>query len=150
MTAQEVRAEKAPAKRSGSELESKQGKTSIANSVVQKIAAMATREIDGVHELGRGAARAMGAMRERIPGSGGATRTQGVAVEVGEKQTAVDLDIVVEYGVSIPDVAEGIRRNVISTIERMTGLEVVEVNVSVDDVHVPGEEAEEAEPSRVE
>jgi uncharacterized alkaline shock family protein YloU len=57
----------------------------------------------------------------------------------------VDLDVVVEYGVSIVDVAGGVRTNVISAVERMTGLEVVEVNIAVDDVHLPDEE-DEAEP----
>jgi uncharacterized alkaline shock family protein YloU len=60
----------------------------------------------------------------------------------------VDLDVVVEYGVSIVDVAGDVRTNVISAVERMTGLEVVEVNVAVDDVHLPDEE-EESEEGRV-
>ena len=61
-------------------------------------------------------------------------------VEVGERQAAVDLDVVVEYGVSIVDVAGAVRTNVIGAVERMTGLEVVEVNIAVDDVHLPDEE----------
>jgi uncharacterized alkaline shock family protein YloU len=131
------------------ELVSAQGKTSIADSVVQKIAGIATREVSGVHKLGGGAARAFGSIRERIPGSSGPSVAQGVAVEVGEKQTAVDLDVVVEYGVSIPDLAQAIRRNVITSLERMTGLEVTEVNVSVDDIHLPDEDDSEQEPARV-
>lgn len=125
------------------ELVSEHGRTTIADSVVQKIAGLATRQVDGVYQLGAGTARALGAIRERIPGSGGVSQTQGVAVEVGEKQAAVDLDVVVEYGVAITDLAEGIRRNVITSIERMTGLEVAEVNISVDDVHLPEEEGGE-------
>jgi len=131
------------------ELVSSQGKTSIADSVVQKIAGIATREVSGVYKLGGGAARAFGSIRERIPGSSGPSVAQGVAVEVGEKQTAVDLDVVVEYGVSIPDLAQAIRRNVITSLERMTGLEVIEVNVSVDDIHLPDEDDSEQEPARV-
>ena len=71
---------------------------------------------------------------------------QGVGVEVGETQAAVDLDIVVEYGVSIADLGRSIQRNVKNSIERMTGLEVVEVNINVDDVHMPesGEQPSEA------
>lgn len=125
------------------------GKTTISDSVVQKIVGVATREVSGVHQLGTGSARAFGAIRERVSGSGGVSRTQGVSVEVGEKQTAIDLDVVVEYGVSITDLVRGIRRNVISSVERMTGLEVSEVNVSVDDVHLPGEEEEESQEPRV-
>ncbi|NUV38420.1 Asp23/Gls24 family envelope stress response protein, partial [Streptomyces sp. KAI-27] len=69
----------------------------------------------------------------------------------GEKQAAVDLDIVVEYGESISDVARQIRSNVAQAIGQMTALEVVEVNIAVDDVHIEGEEDEDEEqsPSRV-
>lgn len=120
------------------------GKTTIADGVVAKIAGMAAREVPGIYSLGAGMARAFGAMRERVPGGGGGA-TRGVKVEVGERQAAVDLDVVVEYGVSIVDVAGGVRTNVISAVERMTGLEVVEVNIAVGDVHLPDEE-EEAQP----
>jgi uncharacterized alkaline shock family protein YloU len=112
------------------------GRTQIADTVVSKIVGLAAREVSGVHALGGGASRAFGAIRERIPGASSSV-TQGVAVEVGQRQTAVDLDVVVEYGVSIADLARAIRRNVVTALERMTGLEVVEVNVSVNDVHIP-------------
>ncbi|WP_432042714.1 Asp23/Gls24 family envelope stress response protein [Streptomyces cadmiisoli] len=121
------------------------GRTTIADGVVAKIAGTAAREVPGIHNLGAGMARALGAMRERVPG-GGSGVTRGVKVEVGERQAALDLDVVVEYGVSIVDVAGDVRTNVISAVERMTGLEVVEVNIVVDDVHLPDEEEEEAEP----
>jgi uncharacterized alkaline shock family protein YloU len=134
---------------SSTELVSAQGKTSIADGVVQKIAGIAAREVSGVYKLGGGAARAFGAIRERIPGSSGPNVAQGVAVEVGERQAAVDLDVVVEYGVSIPDLAQSIRRNVITSVERMTGLEVTEVNVSVDDIHLPEDDEPEQQESRV-
>ncbi|MER5971952.1 Asp23/Gls24 family envelope stress response protein [Streptomyces sp. NPDC002055] len=122
------------------------GRTTIADSVVTKIAGMATREVPGIHALGAGMARTLGAVRERAPG-GRPSVTRGVKAEVGERQTAIDLDVVVEYGVSITDVAADVRENVISAIERMTGLEVVEVNIVVDDVHLPDEE--EPEETRV-
>ncbi|MFQ3560330.1 Asp23/Gls24 family envelope stress response protein [Streptomyces gramineus] len=121
------------------------GRTTIADGVVAKIAGMAAREVPGIYNLGAGMARALGAMRERVPGGGGGV-TRGVKVEVGERQAAVDLDVVVEYGVSIVDVAGGVRANVISAVERMTGLEVVEVNVVVDDVHLPDDDEEQTEP----
>lgn len=114
-------------------LVSEQGRTSIADTVVSKISGIAAREISGVHDLGGGTARAVGAIRDRIPGSR-TNMSQGVGVEVGERQAAVDLDIVAEYGVSIADLATAIRRNVISSVERMTGLEVTEVNITVHDV----------------
>ncbi|MBM7804681.1 putative alkaline shock family protein YloU [Geodermatophilus bullaregiensis] len=136
---------------SGTQLTTTQGRTTIADTVVSKIAGMATREVNGVHRLGGGVARAFGAIRERIPGSGGPNVSQGVSVEVGETQAAVDIDIVAEYGVPIADLASGIRRNVISSLERMTGLEVVEVNISVNDVHLPTDEdtEQQPQPSRV-
>lgn len=112
-----------------------QGKTTIADVVVEKIAGVATREISGVHKLGGGAARTFGTLREKIPGQA-PSLSQGVAVEVGERQAAVDLDITVEYGVEIGELTKAIRRNVISSIERMTSLEVTEVNITVHDVHV--------------
>ncbi|GAA3361277.1 MULTISPECIES: Asp23/Gls24 family envelope stress response protein [Saccharopolyspora] len=120
-----------------------QGKTTIAASVVQKIAGIAAREISGVHAMGGGVSRAFGAIRERIPGGSGTTTTQGVTVEVGEKQAAIDLDIVVEYGASIVELARAVRRNVINGVERMTGLEVIEVNISVNDIHLPSEDDED-------
>ncbi|WP_078876863.1 Asp23/Gls24 family envelope stress response protein [Streptomyces sp. NRRL F-3307] len=120
------------------------GKTTIADTVVAKIVGMAAREVPGVHNLGAGVARAIGAVRERVPG-GGTGLTRGVKVEVGERQAAVDLDVVVEYGISIVDVAGDVRTNVISAVERMTGLEVVEVNLTVDDVHLPEDESETPE-----
>ena len=115
------------------------GKTTIADTVVEKIAGLAAREVSGVHALGGGVARAFGAVRERIPGSK-ASLSQGVSVEVGERQAAVDLDIVVEYGVEIGELTKAIRRNVISAIERMTALEVTEVNIAVGDVHIEGDD----------
>ena len=129
-----------------------QGKTTIAASVVQKIAGIAAREISGVHSMGGGMSRAFGAIRERIPGGGaGATNISGVQVEVGEKQAAIDLDIVVEYGVPIGQLAKSVRRNVIGAVEQMSGLEVVEVNINVNDLHLPGEDGidESSEPARV-
>ncbi|WP_181770935.1 Asp23/Gls24 family envelope stress response protein [Amycolatopsis pittospori] len=124
---------------STSALASPQGVTTIADTVVQKVAGLATREISGVHALGGGAARAFNALRERIPGAT-ASAGQGVSVEVGERQAAVDLQIVVEYGVAIADLAKSVRRNVIGAVEQMTGLEVVEVNINVSDVHIPGDD----------
>lgn len=124
--------------------DTEQGKTTIAASVVQKIAGLAAREISGVHSMGGGVSRAFGALRERIPGGTGTSSTSGVQVEVGERQAAVDLDIVVEYGVSIMDLARSVRRNVLTGVERMTGLEVIEVNISVNDIHLPDDDSDQA------
>jgi uncharacterized alkaline shock family protein YloU len=123
-----------------------QGRTSIADSVVRKIAGVATREVAGVHDLGSGGSRAMGSFRSRLPGTTPSV-SQGVSVEVGERQAAIDLDVVCEYGVSIVDLSQAVRRNVVNSIEEMTGLEVTEVNIAVDDVYIGGEEeGQEAAP----
>lgn len=132
-----------------STLQTSRGNTTIADTVVQKIAGVAARDVSGVHALGGGAARTIGALRERIPGST-QSAGQGVSVEVGERQAAVDLEIVTEYGVSIVEVSRAVRRNVIDAVEGMTGLEVTEVNVSVNDVHLPTEDSEGERERRVE
>jgi uncharacterized alkaline shock family protein YloU len=121
------------------ELESTQGRTTIADTVVSKIAGLATKEVSGVYALGGGTARAVGAIRERIPGSS-TNHSQGISVEVGEKEAAIDIQLVAEYGVAIADLAAGIRSNVIAAVERMVGLHVVEVNIEVQDVHIESED----------
>ncbi|WP_306574385.1 Asp23/Gls24 family envelope stress response protein [Isoptericola croceus] len=129
------------------------GTTTIADVVVSKIAGVAAREVAGVHAIGGGAARAFGAFRERIPG-GSTNYSQGVNVEVGQTEAAVDVELVAEYGVAIADVAESVRRNVATSIGRMTGLKVIEVNVTVSDVWLPEDDDEtssddQAQESRV-
>lgn len=135
------------AKRGGGAAASR-GRTTIADGVVEKIAGLAARDVVGVHAMGSGLSRTFGAVRDRVPGGGGgkASVTRGVKAEVGEVQTALDLEIVVDYGVSIADVAGDVRENVIAAVERMTSLEVVEVNIAVSDVKLPEEEEEEPEP----
>lgn len=123
------------------------GRTTIADGVVEKIAGLAARDVVGVHAMGSGLARTFGAVRDRVPGSGKAV-ARGVKAEVGEVQTALDLEIVVEYGVSIAEVARSVRENVVSATERMTSLEVVEVNIAVSDVKLPDEEDEDEEPDK--
>ncbi|MCS0605849.1 Asp23/Gls24 family envelope stress response protein [Streptomyces sp. LP11] len=118
------------------------GRTSIADLVVVKVAGIAAREIPGVYDMGGGLSRTIGAVRDRVPG-GRSNVGRGVKVEVGERQAAVDLDLVVEYGVPLTDVSRDVRENVIAAVERITGLEVVEVNIAVNDVRLP----EEDEPS---
>ncbi|MGW0389708.1 Asp23/Gls24 family envelope stress response protein [Streptomyces sp. NPDC003042] len=123
------------------------GRTTIADGVVEKIAGLAAREVVGVHAMGSGSqlSRTFGAVRDRVPGGARSSVSRGVKAEVGEVQTALDLEIVVEYGVSIREVARAVRENVVSAVERMTGLEVVEVNIAVSDVKLPDEEDEEPE-----
>ncbi|NHA70138.1 Asp23/Gls24 family envelope stress response protein [Phycicoccus flavus] len=133
---------------SSSALVTEHGRTVIADTVVAKIAGIAAREVSGVAGLGGGAARAVGAIRERIS-SGAVDVTQGISVDVGESQAAVDLDIVAEYGVAIADLAGAVRSNVIAAVEQMTGLEVTEVNITVHDVAIEGDTDEDETPERV-
>jgi uncharacterized alkaline shock family protein YloU len=125
------------------------GQISVAEGVVQKIAGKACREISGVHAMGTSGSRAFGSIRERIPGSSGPSFAQGVGVEVGETEAAIDLDIVVEYGVGIAELGRSIQRNVKQAVERMTGLRVVEVNIAVDDVYLATDDGDTQSPSRV-
>jgi uncharacterized alkaline shock family protein YloU len=133
---------------SGSDLVTDHGVTSIADSVVAKIAGMSAREISGVHAMGSGAGRAFGAIKDAI-GNQTSSATTGVSVEVGQRQAAIDIDIIVEYGVSIIDVAQAVRRNVIDRVERTTGLEVTEVNIDVQDVYLGDTGDEQPAPPRV-
>ncbi len=128
-------------------LQTERGSTSIADAVVTKVASIATREVAGVHELGGGTARAVGSVTQMV--GIGSQHSQGVSVEVGEKEAAVDLTIVVEYGESIPKLSQQIRDNVTRRIEGITGLAVTEVNVTVNDLHFPGDEEADDEPARV-
>src|SRR5919199_3185982 len=120
-----------------SPLQTERGGTRIEDSVVQKIAGIAAQEVEGV-QMGGGTARAVGGFLESVTGSGGQAR--GVSVEVGEVETAIELTMAVEYGKPIPRISEAVRRNVINRIENLVGLNVTEVNITVNDVIIPQEE----------
>ncbi len=122
-----------------------QGTTTIVDPVVAKIAGIAAREVPGVHALGGGAARAFGAIRDAI---GSTDLGQGVKVEVGETQVAADITIVVEYPQRLQQVAGEVRTAVAEAITTLVGMEVAEINVTVSDVYIAGEDPE-PEASRV-
>lgn len=121
------------------------GQIRIANEVVGIISGLAATEIAGVAGMSAGIA---GGIAEML---GKKSLAKGVRVEVGEKEAAVDLYVIMEYGVSIPDVAWQVQENVKKAIESMTGLDVVEVNVHVQGVSFQNEEKQEEEllPARV-
>ena len=133
-----------PAVRHDSPLLSANGTTTIADSVVAKIAGIAAADVSGVHALGGGAARAVSSLRERIPGQK-ASVSQGVSVQVAEQTAAVEVSAIVDYGVAIADVAAGIRANVIRSVEQMTGMTVSAVDVSVLDIYLPGDDTAESD-----
>lgn len=113
------------------------GSIRIADEVVGIIAGMAATEIEGVAGMSAGL---VGGIAEML---GKKNLAKGVKVEVGEREAAIDLYIIVEYGVRIPDVALKVQENVKRAIESMTGLEVVEVNVHVQGVGFSQETREE-------
>jgi uncharacterized alkaline shock family protein YloU len=126
------------------ELVTAEGKTSIADVVVSKIAGIAAREVPGVHELvSQGMGAAVSGLAQRVGRAD--TRSTGVNVEVGEREAAVDLRLTVEYGVSVPDLATAVRGNVIERLQSMTGLRVKEVNIDIVDLYFPEEETQQPE-----
>ena len=110
------------------------GSIRIADDVVSIIAGLAATEVEGIAGMSGGIA---GGIAEML---GRKNFAKGVKVEVGEKEAAVDLYIIVKYGVRIPDVALAAQENVKHPIETMTGLSVVEVNIHVQGVSFPEEE----------
>ncbi|MEX2626578.1 MAG: Asp23/Gls24 family envelope stress response protein [Ilumatobacteraceae bacterium] len=129
-------------------LETDKGVTSISEDVVAKIAAIAAREVEGVDSLGGTLSGALSNVVGRIRGD--QHKTAGVGVEVGTRQAAVDLSMTIRYPSSIIDVTGAVRQNVIDRIENMTGLEVVEVNIAVNDLSFPGGDDEQQNTGRVE
>jgi uncharacterized alkaline shock family protein YloU len=125
------------------QLETGHGKTVISDSVVAKIAAEAAREIEGVHELvPLGAGATIAGFAGRLARSD--QRSSGVNVEVGQREAAVDLNMTVDYGVNIPQLAEAVRQNIMERIHAMTGLVVKEVNINAADLYFPGQETVQA------
>jgi uncharacterized alkaline shock family protein YloU len=122
-----------------SPLKTELGNTTISDAVVSQVAGIAAQEVEGV-QMGGGAAAAVGGFLQSVTGTvtgssaGGGNYTRGVSVEVGEEEAAVDLTMAIEYGKSIPEITEAVRRNVINHVENLLGLRVAEVNISVNDV----------------
>jgi len=114
--------------------ETSAGKTVINDGVIAKIAGIAAAEVPGVYALGGGATRALGAIRDAINAS---DLAQGISVEVGETQVAVDVTLVADYPVALQDVADRVRAAILTAIEKLVGMDVTEVNVIVNDVHIP-------------
>ena len=113
------------------------GKTVINDGVVSKVAGIAAREVAGVFALGGGAARALGAIRGAINST---DLSQGISVEVGETQVAVDATIVAEYPTPLQQVADNVRASIISAVETLVGMQVTEVNVTIVDVHIASDD----------
>jgi uncharacterized alkaline shock family protein YloU len=116
------------------------GTIEIAPEVIEVIAGLATVEIDGVAGMSGGLSSGIAELLGRK------NLSKGVKVEVGQREAAVDVSIIVQYGRRIPEISTEIQRNVKRSIETMTGLHVVEVNVHIHDVHFKtGDKPEEEE-----
>jgi uncharacterized alkaline shock family protein YloU len=125
-----------------SPLQTERGSTSISDSVVSKIAGIASQEVDGIR-MGSGGSQAMSGILGSITGGSSGSQTQGVSVEVGQEEAAIDLTLTAEYGKSIPQLAEAVRRNVANRVESLVGLRVTEVNITVSNIFFPQQEAEQ-------
>jgi uncharacterized alkaline shock family protein YloU len=110
----------------------------IADDVVGVIAGIAAMEVEGVAGMSGGFAAEMS---ERMLGK--KILSKGVKAQVGEKEAAIDLYIVVEYGVRIPDVATKVQESVKRSVESMTGLECVEINIHIQGVSFESDNHEE-------
>lgn len=121
----------------GGEHPAGRGQTQIADVVVEKVAAIAAREVDGIYDLGADPSRAFHGVRDRGLAEGAG---RGVSVEIEGRHAQVDLTVVVRYGYPVLAVCDAVRGNVIDAVERMLGLEVVEVNIMVDDVQLEDDE----------
>ena len=124
-----------------SPLQSELGTTTIQEPVLTAIVGIAAQEIEGI-DMSHGGARLPGDTSPTVGEfvdnlTGGSSRTRGLSVEVGERQTAVDLTVNVQYGRSIPQLVEAVRKQVIERVQGLTGLEVTEVNITVNDVTLP-------------
>lgn len=113
------------------------GRINVEDEVVEKIAGLAAIDVPGVADLGGDMERAVESVRDRI-GIGTRRGDQGVRAKIENKQVAIDVTIVIEYGHVVMEVAKAVKTNVAVSVNRMLGLRVVEVNVTVDDVAMPG------------
>lgn len=107
------------------------GVVRIADDVVAIIAGVAASETEGVASMSGGITEGFA---RRVSGK---NVTKGVSVEVGSVEAAIDLRVIVKYGVKIHEVARKLQENVKEAVETMTGLRVVEVNVKVEGVEFP-------------
>lgn len=125
------------------------GKTTISDEVVAQLVEIATREVQGIHGIAKqGMGEQIAGLTQRLTGKG--QSGQGIVVEVGEREVAIDLRIIADYGVKVPDLAANLRRAIIERIELLLGLMVKEVNIQVSGLFYPESKPAEAVARRVE
>ena len=125
-----------------SPLKTERGNTTVQDGVVSKVAGIAAQEVEGIR-MGGGASQTVGNVMSALPGVSSGSTSQGVSVEVGEVEAAVDLNLIVEYGRTIHQIAEAVRTNVIRRVEDLVGLRVTEVNITVSDIFFPQQEQQQ-------
>lgn len=133
----------------GAQVAGASGTTKLTDLAIAKVAAGAARDIPGVHALGLGTSRALGAIRDAV----GATSepAHGISVEVGSTQVAIDIVLTASFGVQLHELASKVRQAVFAAVQELTGLQVIEVNIEIGDVHIPvpdGPLAKQSEPRR--
>jgi len=128
----------------GSPLQTDLGNTTIQDTVVSKVAGIAAQEVEGIR-MGGGGSQAVSGILGSITGGSGGSQTTGVSVEVGEQEAALDLTLTAEYGKSVPQLTEAVRRNVVNRVENLVGLRVTEVNITVANVYFPQDEQQQLE-----
>lgn len=111
------------------------GTTKLTDLAIAKVAAGAARDIPGVHALGLGTSRALGAIRGAVGPN--YEPAHGVSVEVGTTQVAIDIVLTASFGVPLHELASKVRDAVFAAVQELTGLQVIEVNIEIGDVHIP-------------
>ena len=121
--------------RNNASLPASRGTTTIANEVVEKIAGIAARDVPGVYDLGGDTVRLLSSVREKLH-LGEESKAQGIAVRLNGKEADLSITIVLEYGFVVSSVTDAVREKTISAVETLLGLEVTNVDILVDDIHV--------------
>lgn len=117
-----------------------EGTTEVLPSVVQKVVSLAAREIPGVVDLGSGASRAVGAVRQTL--TGGSDNTAGVRVDLSDQQATIGMDVAIEYGVGARELVKSLRRHIPRAVEEIAGVPVVQLDIVITDVQIPEADAE--------
>ena len=121
--------------RNNASLPASRGTTTIANEVVEKIAGIAARDVPGVYDLGGDTVRLLSSVREKLH-LGEERKAQGIAVKLNGKDADVSITIVLEYGFVVSSVTDTVREKTISAVETLLGLDVTNVDILVDDIHL--------------
>ena len=106
------------------------GEIRMSQAVVATIALLVAQKTEGIYSIGKSSLIPFGS-------------SSGVEAEVGSKEAAVDIEVVINYGVDIRKVVNGLRREIAHQVDRMAGRKIVEVNVDVSDIHIEEEKKEE-------